>query len=203
MKNRVSATLQEVENVVREVILPTGSTIEKAVWDDQHISLDFWTSYVYQNVNWGYVLLSEQHNKVTFQAKLNHKTLMKFCDGDLDGYENFKELYQVLLNKLTIAILKKFKKPKKQWESLKPETKRVYTEAWNIYLVMHKEYALDVLDNRGTVMKPDIADWQTRVTQKVKKKSGEPWTVTERTLETVKSYGEAGDIPKTKPKRRV
>ncbi|MBN1451139.1 MAG: hypothetical protein JW963_09010 [Anaerolineales bacterium] len=109
-----------------------------------------------------------------------------------------KELVD-LQEKILTEIKKKPKARKRDWKDLQGATQAVYTEAWNIYLAMCKEYENDVLDNSADTSKVTISDWRARVITEVYK-GKKPWQPTERTLETVKAYGVAGNIPIKKPK---
>ncbi len=156
---------------------------------------------------WGYINLHElETHNLTFSVFLDTDGIKALCGGDDAMFHRSLQYYQGLITELRTALLRVFDKPKKQkhtarkpWDQLKSETQRTYREAWAIYLVMCKEYAGYVLDGQTRTAKPTISDWKVRVLQKVRK-SGKAWNVTERTLETVRSYGEAGDIPKRNKK---
>jgi hypothetical protein len=157
----------------------------------------------------------QRENGIEVETKVDTDGLLKLArktrdtDTATELYEDLKQRYEGVLDKFKQDILKQLEKAdggvksdlQGKWSRMKPETQRLYTEAWHIYLAVSKQYKADALDGWVKNSRRIMPDWQTRVYRKVKRKSGLPWIVDKRTLESVKQMGEEDIIPKKSRKK--
>jgi hypothetical protein len=84
----------------------------------------------------------------------------------------------------------------KEWKKLSTQTQAAYTEAWNIYITLQRNYQKAYLDGSAETSKVSLSDWRAAIVKK-----GVKVGTTDRTLQTIKAYGDAEEIPKKNRKK--
>jgi len=214
---RVPGRARDIETFISDALGQQAFTIEKSfphktdkIFDlhfkQRVMAFDYMDDDGKYYMHWGGAKLVDYTDETEITMWASKPDNVYIGTFSLDEQKVMEERFG-WLEELSREILEHFKKPepaektkRKPWNDLMPDTQRRYSEAWNIYLAMCKEYKEDFLDGQTRTAKPTISDWKIRDVQKVRK-YGRAWNVTERTLETVKSYGEARDIPKKNHKK--